>query len=323
MGTLAFVAVVGLIPLFVLVWRAYSQSPQPVVTPPPGVTVTIGSGAPTPVFGSEVLVPNFVGRTQADAEQQASSNGLLWVIAPGRFDAKIPEGSVVAQSIPVGKKVAKGTTIELALSEGPQISPVVNVLSFIYEDVAEGLKTYGWDMRLVEQYSQEPYHKILAQEPAAGFPLAAGEPLTLTVSGGTTVTLGVNLANLIALDAANVPSDQVRRGEALDATLLWQAQHRINTPYTVFLHFVGPDGQIKTQIDREPVQPTTSWPISVTISDPYSLFLPPDLAPGVYQLLVGLYPTGAPNDRLAVVDAGKTRADNNNRILIKEIVVQP
>ena len=270
-----------------------------------------------------MLVPNFIGRTQAQAEQLATSNNLDLVIVPGRFDAKIPKGSVAAQNLPVGKKVAKGTTLELALSEGPQISPVVNVLNFIYEDVAEGLKTYGWDIRLVEQFSQEPYHKILAQDPAAGFPLAAGEPLTLTVSGGTTVTLGVNLSDLISLDAANVPSDQVQRGSSLEATLLWHAQRTINTPYTVFIHFVGPDGQIKAQIDREPIQPTTSWPISVTITDPYSLVIPTNAPLGVYQLRVGLYPTGDPGHRLPVTDAGKASVDNNDRILIKEIVVVP
>ncbi len=323
LGTLAFVAVIGLIPLFVLVWRAYTQTPPPAITAPPGVTETIGSGNSTPVFGSEVLVPNFIGHTEQDAEQLAAANNLLLVIVPGQNDAKIPKGSVAAQNIPVGKKVPKGTTVELSLSEGAQVSPVVNVLNFIYEDVAEGLKTYGWDVRLVEQYSQEPYHKILAQDPAAGMPLAAGEPLTLTVSGGTTVTLGVNLDNLIALDAANVPADQVQRGDELAIDLQWHAQRRINVPYTVFLHFVGPDGQIAAQIDREPALPTPSWPISVTISDPYALPIPKHLAPGVYQLLVGLYPTGDPPNRLPVVDAGHTQADNNNRILIKEIVVQP
>ena len=97
--------------------------------------------------------------------------------------------------------------------KGPKVSPVINLLNVIYEDVADGLKTYGWDVRLVEQYSQDTYHKILTQEPAPGVQLAAGEPLTLTVSGGTTVTLGVNLADLISLDAANLPLDQVRPGE--------------------------------------------------------------------------------------------------------------
>jgi serine/threonine protein kinase len=325
LGTLAFVAVVGLIPLFVLVWRAYSQpapatpipsSPNSIVTPASGTTMT-------PSFGTEVLVPNLIGRTRAEAKQLAESNGLQVFVGPGRFDPKVPEGNVVAQDPTVGKKVAKGTTIEINLSEGPMVSPVVNLLNVIYEDAAEGLKTYGWDVRLVEQYSREPYHKILTQEPAPGVQLAAGEPLTLTVSGGTTVTLGVNLADLIALDAANLPLDQVRPGEELDAALLWQARRRINLPYTVFLHFVDANGRIVTQIDREPILPTTSWPISVTITDPYALLIPLGTAPGTYQLLAGMYPTGDPANRLAVVDAGQTSADNNDRILVKEIVVRP
>ncbi|HTP08805.1 MAG TPA: Stk1 family PASTA domain-containing Ser/Thr kinase [Anaerolineae bacterium] len=325
LGTLAFIAVVGLIPLFVLVWRAYSQpaAPTPIPSSPNSIVTPANSTTITPSFGNEVLVPNLIGRTQADAEKLASSNGLQITIGAGRFDPKAPQGNVVAQNPMVGKKVAKGATIEINLSEGPKVSPVVNLLNVIYEDAAEGLKAYGWDVRLVEQYSQDTYHKILAQEPAPGVQLAAGEPLTLTVSGGTTVTLGVNLADLISLDAANLPLDQVKPGEALDVSLLWRAQQRINTPYTVFLHFVGPSGNIVTQIDREPILPTTSWPISVTIDDPYALTIPANAATGTYQLLVGLYPTGDPSNRLAVVDAGNTTADNNNRILIKNIVVQP
>ena len=114
-----------------------------------------------------------------------------------------------------------------------------------------------------------------------------------------------------------------RPGEELAVSLLWSAQRRVQTPYTVFLHFVDETGHIVTQSDREPAIPTTSWPISVTISDPYALSIPSAAAPGKYQLLVGLYPTGDPTNRLPVTDAGKTTADNNNRILIKDINVQP
>jgi serine/threonine-protein kinase len=325
LGTLAFVAVVGLIPLFVLVWRAYSQPASPTTVPSSSnsIATPVGGTPITPAFGNEVLVPNLIGRTQAAAEDLATSNGLQVIVGAGRFDPKVPQGSVVAQNPGVGKKVAKGAAIEINLSEGPKVSPVINLLNVIYEDAAEGLKTYGWDVRLVEQYSQDAYHKILAQEPAPGAQLAAGEPLTLTVSGGTTVTLGVNLADLISLDAANLPLDQVRPGEEVDVTLLWQAQRRIPTPYTVFLHLVDATGRIVTQIDQEPALPTTSWPISMTIDDPYVLAIPFGAVPGTYQLLVGLYPTGDPANRLPVVDAGKTSADIDNRILIKEISVRP
>jgi tRNA A-37 threonylcarbamoyl transferase component Bud32 len=325
LGTLAFVAVVGLIPLFVLVWRAYSQPAVTPTVPASNPAVTPVSGATnTPAFGSEVLVPNLIGRTQPDAEQLATKNGLTVSVGAGRFDPKVPIGSVVAQDPIVGKKVAKGSTIEIALSQGPKVSAVANLINTIYEADVPALEPYGWEIRLVEEYnSQEPYHKVLAQDPAPGFQLAAGQPLTLTVSGGTTVTLGVNIDNQIWLDAANLPRDQVKRGEQLDATLLWRGQRRINTPYTEFIHFVGPNGQIFNQIDSEPPQPTTSWPISTTISVPYMLDVPLDAPPGVYQLLVGLYPTGQPDGRLPVSDVGKTSADNNNRILIKEITVQP
>jgi serine/threonine-protein kinase len=325
LGTLAFVAVVGLIPLFVLVWRAYSQPAPSAVVPssPDSITTPANGTAITPSFGNEVLAPNLIGRTQADAEKLAATNGLQVVIGAGRFDPKTPKGNVVAQNPIVGKKVAKGAVIEINLSEGPKVSPVINLLNVIYEDAAEGLQTYGWDVRLVEQYSQDTYHKILAQEPAPGVQLAAGEPLTLTVSGGTTVTLGVNLDNLILLDAAKVPLDQVRPGDELNATLLWHAQSRIPTPFTVFLHLIDAAGRIVSQVDQEPFRPTTSWPISVTIDDPYTLQIPADAAPGAYQLLVGLYPTGDPFNRLPVVDAGLANIDDNDRILIKEIVVRP
>jgi hypothetical protein len=113
-----------------------------------------------------------------------------------------------------------------------------------------------------------------------------------------------------------LPLDQWS-GEELDATCC-QAQRRIPTPYTVFLHLVDADGRIVTQIDREPVLPTTSWPISTTIDDPYVLAIPAEAGPGTYQLLAGLYPTGDAVDRLSVVDAGQTSADDNNRILIKD-----
>ncbi len=92
LGTLAFVAIVGLIPLFVLVWRAYSQpvsaptvpASNPAVTPVSGATNTL------PAFGSEVLVPNLIGRTQQDAEQLAAKNNLTLSVGAGRFDPKVP-----------------------------------------------------------------------------------------------------------------------------------------------------------------------------------------------------------------------------------------
>ncbi len=319
LGTLAVIAVIGLIPLMFLVVKAYSE-PLP-VKPTPKATPTLSSTVGQ--FGEQVLVPNLIGRTEKDAEQFATSAGLQIVLGPERFDARIPTGSVVDQDPAAGKLAARGSSVTIALSKGPQVSPVVNVLSFVFEDVAAGLKTYGWDIRLVEQYHPEQFHKILNQEPVAGVPLAAGQPLTLTVSGGTTLTLQVNFANLIQLDSANLPTDQLKRGDTLNVTLFWHALHSIPTPYTVFVHLIGPSG-LTQQIDTEPgggSNPTTRWPVNVLIVDQYALQIPATAPKGEYQLRVGLYPSGQPFSRLPVQDAGKTTADNNS-ILIKTISVQ-
>jgi eukaryotic-like serine/threonine-protein kinase len=326
LGALATIAIIGLIPLVFLVLRAYS-APLPVEAGslPPAPNPEAADKATQPLFAEQVLIPKLIGLAQKDAEQLAGTTGLQIVIGPGRYDAQIPSGAVAAQNPPPGRRMPRNSSVEINLSEGPQISPVINVLNFIFEEVEAGLTPYGWDLRLVEEYSQEPYHKVLKQEPPAGLPLAASQPLTLTVSGGTTVTLDVNLSGLITLAAANLPLDQVKRGTAIDLTLFWRGQRRITTPYTVFVHLIDANGQLRQQIDTEPgagTTPTPSWVPGSTVTDRYELAVPTDLPPGVYQLRTGLYPTGQPLNRLAVTDAGKTLVDSDS-ILIHSITVLP
>jgi serine/threonine-protein kinase len=324
LGALAVVAVIGLFPLLFLVIRAYSAPlPAPSATAQPNPSVAATSTVPP--FAEQVLTPNLIALTQKDAEQRASENDLTIVVGVGRYDAQIPSGAVAAQNPPAGKRVPRGSSIEINLSQGPQVSPVVNVLNFIYEDVENGLKTYGWDIHLIEEYSQEPYHKILKQDPPAGLPLAAGQPLTLTVSGGTTVTLQTNLADVIWLDAANLPNDQIKLGQTIDLTLFWRGQRKITTPYTVFVHLIDLNGHLVQQIDTEPgagTAPTPAWTPNVTVTDRYEMEVPLSLPPGVYQLRVGMYPTGQPLNRLLVVDPGKTEVDQDS-ILIRRITILP
>ncbi len=176
LGALAAIAVIGLIPLLFLVIRAYSSPPPAeagALTPGPASAPTAVGNATLPPFAEQVLIPKLIGLTQKDAEQLAGTTGLQLVIGPGRFDAQIPSGAVAAQNPPAGRRVARNSPVEINLSQGPQISPMINVLNFTYEEVEAGLKPYGWDIRLVEEYSQQPYHLILKQEPPAGLPLGA------------------------------------------------------------------------------------------------------------------------------------------------------
>jgi serine/threonine-protein kinase len=319
LGGLAAVALIGLIPLWAIVARAYSApTPTPSAieqTPLPGTT-----GTP---LSQKVIMPNLVKLTREQAVARLTEAGLGVVEGSPRFSKDIPKGSVIEQLPAAGETLPRNATVQIIVSGGPQVSTVVNVLNAILDQtIQDGLKSYGWDVRLDEVYSQEPYHKILSQTPPPGAQLAAGEPLTLTVSGGVTLTLNVQFGGLFQLDSALLPNDRIRRGERIDLTFLWHGVNTSGTAYVRFIHFVDPDGKLRAQIDNEPSPATTAWGRNEIIRDPISLPIPNDAPPGEYKLLIGFYPAGSPLTRLTITDVGKSQADDQ-RALIKSITVLP
>jgi len=96
---------------------------------------------------------------------------------------------------------------------------------------------------------------------------------------------------------------QARPGEALHFVVYWQAETPVTTSYTVFVQLLDEAGQLMAQQDNLPViglAPTDTWQSGVVVRDPYRLAIPPEAAPGVYRLIVGLYtPAGRVPLRLA------------------------
>jgi len=81
-------------------------------------------------------------------------------------------------------------------------------------------------------------------------------------------------------------------GGQIYLTLYWQALDRIDEDYTVFTHLLDSEGQLRAQKDNPPVNgllPTSAWETEEIIQDRYIIPLKPDLAPGEYQLEIGMY----------------------------------
>ena len=97
-------------------------------------------------------------------------------------------------------------------------------------------------------------------------------------------------------------------GGSLSFTFYWNAPTRPPVNYSLFLHLVAADGTSPfAQVDGNPAVPerlTQTWDRAdeTLISPRFTLTLPPDLAPGDYRILLGLYnfETGA---RLPLQDA--------------------
>jgi hypothetical protein len=81
-------------------------------------------------------------------------------------------------------------------------------------------------------------------------------------------------------------------GDGLGVTLFWHAEEPIGTRLKVFVHLIGPDGQIVAQHDAEPAnfaRPTDTWQPGETVIDAHGLIVPVDAPPGNYSIVVGMY----------------------------------
>lgn len=104
--------------------------------------------------------------------------------------------------------------------------------------------------------------------------------------------LDVSLGDMVRLAGFDLSSEIIRKDEPLELTLYWQSLVVTDLPLKVFVHFVGPDGQVYTQQDWQPRQnsyPVALWIVGEYVDDTYTLVLPEHAPTGVYQVRVGMY----------------------------------
>jgi len=320
LGVIAFIAVIGLIPLWWTVYKAYSAPPSLPVVSSPTPLVTRTPQVPS------VAVPNLVGKSLEEAQAALRQSGLRFTVIEDEagFDPQFEKGVVLAQEPAAGEQVPVNTEIQLTINGPGREMTMPNVTGYPIDLVQDGLESNGLRVIAEDVWSTETVGMVLAQTPVPSTTIHAGDTVTLTVSGGVDVPipLEVNLADLITLESAELRQNTFQPGGIIAVTLRWYGQRAIDTPYVVFVHVIAPDGQLVAQQDKEPFTATTTWVPGIEIVDPHQVTLPTNLAAGQYELRVGMYPQGQPGSRLSVVDAGQASVESNS-ILITYVDIQP
>lgn len=318
-GAVAALTVLGLIPLWAVVYRTYADLGQP--TPTPVITPFV-----TPV-PDMAIVPQLLGLPLEMAREEVTRANLGLIIEE-RDDSDYPVPTVLEQDPPAGQTIESASQIRLVVSRRMPSSAVPDVWGFTVDEVRAGLQSRGWVLATESMWSSEPAGRIVRIEPPIGTMMAAGETLTLTLSAGTDqpLPLQVNLNNMIFLESAQLRSDRYAPGDSIPLVLRWRALQPVGDSYTVFVHLMGPGGATITQEDREPrvgdvSLPTNGWTPGVIVADSHSVTIPSNVVGGTYQLWTGMY-LPASGQRLPVLDAGHT-AERDNRVLILEIQVGP
>jgi hypothetical protein len=164
---------------------------------------------------------------------------------------------------------------------------------------------------------RDPHRVVQATLDAGAYPVSSrwfgnvrlaqyavlGEPPTAPQA-----TTDAQFGEHIALTGYALSTDAPQPGDVIGVTLFWTTDAPLKTRYKVTVQLLAPGGTLASQHDAEPgnnLALTTAWTPGATVIDTHGLVVPPDLAPGQYTLVVGLYDINAPLDRLPVTMNGK------------------
>ncbi|MFQ6014048.1 MAG: ArnT family glycosyltransferase [Anaerolineae bacterium] len=188
----------------------------------------------------------------------------------------------------------------------------MRVLAGIYGERLERLpitaslvETLGGNAAVITGVSIMPEPLAPLSEPA--------RPLNLTFGRDIAVT-GTDLPEHFELDPTSA---------SLAVSLDWATESHPVHRYHLFLHFLDSGGNLVSQFDGPPIPefPTDTWPPGSRWRGNYSIELPPELGPGDYQLVTGMYHINN-LERLPVKSVDEpVLADN--RVLLSTLRVTP
>ncbi len=115
--------------------------------------------------------------------------------------------------------------------------------------------------------------------------------------------LDASLGEIVLLRGYTLLTDKSAPGDIIQVTLFWEGLVPIDERFKVFLHLLGPGGQIIAQRDSEPgggLALTTMWTPGEMVVDNHGILVPLGTPPGTYQLVLGLYRLTDPDARVPV-----------------------
>jgi serine/threonine-protein kinase len=233
-------------------------------------------------------VEKVVGMTAEEATKLLEDNDYVVALGDDEYSAEYRKGYVARQDPESGTELAKGETVTLYVSKGPEEEPVEEEedTSAAEEEQMEtvpdligksrasaeyAIEAAGFKMGEPKQEdSEKPVDQVIDQNPKAGKQLKKGEQIDITISQGPKA-VEVSMPDLIGLtekkanDALKkvglIPGtpDKEYSSDYPKDTVMWQ-QYKKDTKLS--------DGQTVTyKISRGPEEKTTTVPIEIDYSN--------------------------------------------------------
>lgn len=221
-------------------------------------------------------------------ETEAGEGDAIILSAPGiqEIFSYYYDDSVPVYTLPAGENIAEDT------------------LTIIEEHSRIYVVLYG-------QSEQDPDGIVTATLNQSAFPISGEwvgdvrfERFASPANFSENDTVNVQFGEHITLESIALNRRSFNPNDAIQIQLEWITDSELDIRYKVFIQLLNSEGVLVAQRDSEPSGNqalTTLWRPSETVVDNHALAIP-DLAPGDYTLILGLYDSENPESRLPVAE---------------------
>lgn len=165
-----------------------------------------------PQLGGGVLVGDYTGMTQAQAQQAVVNAGLRTRFTKSASET-VASDHVIRQSPPAGARVEPNQVVELVVSNGKPLRGLDDVRGYNVNDAQRSLQQQGFAVTLVRRYDNTIKDNVIDQQPKAGAKVPEGSRVTLIISNGAEP---VTVPNFVSMTLEAARALATRRGITLD-----------------------------------------------------------------------------------------------------------
>ncbi|MCD4784009.1 MAG: Stk1 family PASTA domain-containing Ser/Thr kinase [Candidatus Eremiobacteraeota bacterium] len=178
------------------------------------ISVTISKGK------TRIEVPDLVGLTVSQAQDELKSRGLKWVIRRRENSDSVPEDKILSQDPSAMEEVSPAGRVFLVVSLGQKKMEVPDLVGMTKDKATEAAAKNNLSIMIEERRhsSKYPEDHVISQNPAPGTNIEKGGKVKVVLSKGTEILIAPDLVGKKLGEAREILATLKIRMEVTDET---------------------------------------------------------------------------------------------------------
>lgn len=202
-----------------------------------------------------IRVPDVVGMKRTDAEAQLVQLGLKMKVAGEEMNAGQPKDTVLTQDPTRDSKLAKGGTVSVTISLGPELVTVPNVVGMGRDQGASAVEAAGLKVgEVTEAFSSQPRGRIASQDPKAETRVPKDSAVNFVLSRGPEMTVVPRVTGMTSEQATEQLKNSGLEAEIQAVFSTTEPENLVKTQNPAAGESIAKGSKVTLQVTRRPEQ---------------------------------------------------------------------